>query len=142
VASLSGIIEFGFVDQQIEETPAGVIVEKSSPTATGALNDFTIATRDASDNAFFGLVSLGQDNAIGAGTNSKAVPIANETELTLMVATNEQTETTLWVNGMQTDVERSGPSRYSDLAIWLFADTTSLVVDYIQSWQERVSMIS
>lgn len=146
LASLSGIVEFGFVDQLIVEAQGGVVLDKSTPLADSNLQDFSLAVRDPNDNAFFGIVSLGTDvlgntdNTIGGGTNEKVVAVSGGAEMTLMLATNEQTETRLWVDGKYTDVERSGPSRTADLGLWLHATSTALDVDYIQSWQERVAM--
>jgi hypothetical protein len=136
LGGLSGIVEFGFVDQLVEQVSGGVVLAKSTPLGAGAPQDYAIAVRDPNDNAFFGIVSLGRDNTIGGGTNSKTVAIAG-TDFTLMLALNEQTESRLWVDGMPTDIEYSGPSRYADLGVWLHADTTSINVDYVQIWQER-----
>lgn len=139
-ASLSGVIEFGFVDQLIVQARGGAIIAKATPLVDSALEDLSIAVRDSSDNAYFGLVTRGEDNTVGSGTNEKVVAVSGGAEMTLMLAMNEQEETRLWVDGMYTEIERSGPSRAADLGIWLHATNTALDVDYIQAWQERVAM--
>lgn len=139
MTALSGIVEFGFADPSVDLTAGGVVLDKSALLVAQGLDDFSIAVRYVSDSAFFGIVTGGRDNAVGSGTNSKAVAIAN-TEFSLMLALNEQEETRLWVNGMPTDIEYTGPHRRADLALWLHVDDNSLDVDYIQAWQERVAV--
>jgi hypothetical protein len=138
-----GKVEFGFTGREIEDAPAGAVRDKSTPSAATFLNDFAVAIRDTDDDDFFGLVSLGRDNAVGGGTTDRSIPITVGEDISLMVALNEQTESRLWVNGILTTVERSGPSRYAQLGIWLHAGGNTgglgagLNVDYIQAWQER-----
>lgn len=138
-----GKVEFGFTGGEIEQAPSGAVRDKSTPYASDIMDNFSVAVRDTDDDNFFSIVSLGQENAVGAGTTDKSISVSTGDDLSLMLALNEQTESRLWVNGMLTTVERSGPYRYSKLGLWLHATGNAggagagLNVDYIQSWQER-----
>lgn len=143
LSGLSGKIEFGFVGEGVVNVSTGVILNGSGPVGQPAVRDYTVAVRDASNSALYGLVTRGVDagNTLGAGTREKTVAITGDYH-TLMIATNEQAESRLWVDGMPTDVERSGPGRNAALSIWLHAESNSLDVDYIQAWQERTALIA
>lgn len=145
LASLGGKVEFGFVDDHIKNALNGAVQSQSTPSTYDPLEDFTVATRSGTIADTYTLVTLGEDNAIGTSTSDKTVAIGPAETLpedaryehSLMIATNEQTETYLWVDGQATDIERSGPKKEANLAPWIFAQDTGLTVHYVQLWQER-----
>ncbi len=137
--NIAGKIEFGFAGLGAANADGGIVTDASTPSASAGVSEFAVGVRDTDNDDNFAVVSRGTGNAIGGGSIDRTINVAAG-PTTLMISMNEQSETHFWVNGSLESIERSGPLPRSNLGLWFSSEGITLSVDFIQAWQERVTI--
>jgi len=144
-ATVQSKLEFGFAHSN--GSPNGCLwVSGTTDARNPHVPHFYLAVRDTINASRFDL-AVASNNTLSVVDATPATAVSGNTNFTLLLATNEQGEARLWVNGIHDNsVVRAGTGNVgADLRIWLhllnrLGGGVNLSVDYIQAWQERADM--
>ena len=129
--------EVGFVGDDTSDEAAAVTLDTDGTVRRGA-ESFGLALRSPLVDGW-SVVSGGSTATTRTAVTTR---VAERGWSTFLVATNEQGETRLWVNGQHNnEVARQTLMRTTGgHYLWLHVLRGLLSVDYIQAWQERSSL--
>ena len=129
-------VELGFVNEVPDISAVRLL---STTTLTRKADSFGVAVRSPNVSSGGWYVASGGPNTTAQTAVSTPVSETAFAWATLLVAVNEQGETRLWVNGQydNTVARATTMSVREGHYLWLGADRGSMMIDYIQIWQER-----